>query len=308
MTSLSMRCEKVTGRAALTIRKLAVAASARNSLQRWPVKIIAMIAGVAVASGCTDTSDAPGEVDCGGIAYRPHVRTRQLAELPNVKADIELQMNNIDRDPIRARMRTLRAKVHFGEAISAFFLPLHDDDDDIDFCPELASTRGAVGGVDVPRTSSGGWVCRGVGGPLCLAPRFELELPADLHPSDAALALSDPSSTLTVPLGDALVERTATPVGISDWTFHANQALTFTWSPASDLAKLPDTLVALQAMVGDSFALTSGFIRGADTIGFTLPDYNNHGTFGIRLRGLVQQPSFQISISQVVVHDATIVP
>jgi hypothetical protein len=140
-------------------------------------------------------------------------------------------------------------------------------------------------------------------------------IPDELRRPGVQLVLADSSRTITVELGDVFVNRTAEPVGAPDWRFQAGEAVTLTWSPASDLAWAHPVIRLLGPwhlwtdLNEDVFKITD-VTRGSDTITFTLPDLGAEGpmivAFGRDTQFDCDGVKCSLSNTQRVVHEAVV--
>lgn len=161
-------------------------------------------------------------------------------------------------------------------------------DDGTAGCAQLdESFTATLGGVELPIRERGHW--SPLEGYRCMPPSVGLgTIPEELRRQGVQLVLADSSRTITVDLGDVFVPRTAEPIGAPDWRFQSGEAVTFTWTPATDLAWAHPVVRLLGPwhfwtdLNEDVFRITD-VTRGSNTISFTLPDVTAEGPMVVEL-------------------------
>jgi hypothetical protein len=259
-------------------------------------------------SACTDDSAALKPDKCEGLSYTPNVRTVLLSQFPDTPVAVELQLGSLVADYADREGRSMTVTIRYTDTeFQGAPVPLHDGMDA--YCPELDSSFAVTfDGNRVGGQVHGGWACR-LGGAVCAYPGVTVPISIDDHTPDSVLTVSDRSRSITIPLGDVLLERSIAPVGQVDWTFHAKQQATFTWSPNADLATamgVPRAGFYLLPgnYVSDGLAVSTAT---ADSIVVTMPD-TSAGTLGISLTSSEINGDAVVTTSQVAFHDVSIVP
>ena len=246
-----------------------------------------------------DDGGPPTEEGCEGTPYRPWVETVSFADLPLLRPDVQTLL-----------IPDVSLTMLFGDRFFAG-KPAPLSNGEHAYCPVLedeftATLDGTAGSI-----SRGGWTCAGPSGMACAAPRVEFD--NAVRTPDAQIVLTDSKQSLTLPLGDALVQRTMERLDQPDWTLQVGQPVSIRWSPAPDLAdlrvKVGYTLANVTPSAGwgiDAAAIT---ITG-DTINFTVPDDDRMGpgTLTVSVEGIRALATHTIQLSPRVDQDATYVP
>jgi hypothetical protein len=242
----------------------------------------------------------PALETCAGLDYVPNVQSRPLSLFPMLSPSVDVSMGNL-QSVTPDRRGTVELGLAWGtEAAHGLRIPLRDGDEAS--CPVLATSFSArIGGLGPAEIFEGGWGCIPVGGPACAVPKLVFSIPPDLHDAPVDLVFGDSSLSQTVPLGDALVERSATPAS-GTWAFSRGQAISLDWIPASDLTRLAVTKIEFYTGTTYQFGIESAITRTADSIDFQLPDRTFTGTITISLSGSIDG----VSLSQAVSHDIII--
>jgi len=280
---------------------------ARSGVMLAMARLAALLC-VVPGVGCSSSVEA---FDCAGIDYHRDVRVVELADLPDVRLDVQYSASN----SFGARKSRLEVIVYYGEQVtiggrSGLAAPLHAGNA---YCAGVDDgITATLNGVELSNEQPGDWVCIGPAGAVCAVPRFAIDNPS-VAP-DAELVLEDRSRSITIALGNLLLDRTATPVGGGDWSFHPNQTVTVRWSPATDFITLPMGGVTFYEAcpdcdLGREVFSTPDLTRTQDTLAFTLPDRSVNGKLAIGLSAFkVEHRAYRITMSQTFVHDATIGP
>jgi len=108
---------------------------------------------------------------------------------------------------------------------------------------------------------------------LCSGPMVDITVTPELRASVSQIELADDSKTIVIDLGDALVERTVTRVGGTQWSFHVGDQVTVQWAPASDVGTFAP-LISYTAPTSDfaAWRIDRGSITASgDQLTFTIP-------------------------------------
>jgi len=271
-----------------------------------------------IAAACTSTAigcgSGPETFECSGAVVERDVRPLPLADLPDLRVSVHYSAVHGAR--LIANGRALGFQVGFGQRVGNLTQvsgPLSDHGDR--YCPlPDPSFKVTLDGTEPFMISPGDWACLGVPGAGCGYTRAEIADP-DVVP-DAQLVLEDRSQTISVPLGDALLERSVMLVGGTDWTFRPRQVVTVRWSPASDLAAgvAPEVSFDENCTEADctspfrAFTVDQVVQRGDDTFELTLPDVSNTGMLVFELGSASDRGVYALSKQHAVYHTAKIAP
>jgi hypothetical protein len=257
---------------------------------------------------CADDAPPPPQAECAGEHYTPNVRPILLSQFPDRPFAIHVALGSLETSYTHRQDRQIEIVFEYTDSLFSLNpVPLHDGD--ISYCPEFDSSFSAsMDGIEVWSTA-GGWSCSGPGGAVCTFPHVTLPISSDDHTPNAVLTISDRSRTISVALGDSLLERTAA-AGQPDLTLHANAQAMFAWSPSVDLdlyTGTPSGAFFIEA--GDAHGLQiDNVTRTADGLVATLPDRVGAGTIGLELNRTEDYPMYSVTTSQVAFHDVSIVP
>lgn len=240
------------------------------------------------AAGCTDDErdDEP-----------PQPHPMRLAELPELDIRIGYEHSPSADAPV-------------------LWIRIDYEDEGLLVCPQLhASFAARLAAVDVPITERGS-LRPMTGDYRCWKPVLELTISSELRTPNPQLVLGDDSFSLTIPLGDLLLPRSAVPAGSTGWSFRAGQVVTLEWSPATDLAVLPTTRATFRTTPSGApaFELQEQITRQLTTLSFTVPEVIGQGTLVLELlddryrAGSCGDHCRFDRVSQRVSHEATIVP
>jgi hypothetical protein len=254
------------------------------------------LAAVSAVCGCSDEPT----ITCNDRSITAYTHTFDADDFPYAGGTPGIDLDMTDGDAPAPR------------TLAVVFEPARDPfaDGDHSACPVLDDdVTASIEALTAMPGEAGGWQCH-ADTVICARTTLTMAISAGSRDPDATVNVIDRTGTRSIPLGDALVERTLAPVGVADWTFHANQKVTFRWTPASDLAVLTDVLVAyLRRPDGTSIPIAGCTVSGPGTIACKIPAGDTgDGMFAIDLTGHVDQPAAQFQIHRVVQHAGKIVP
>lgn len=244
--------------------------------------------------GCGE--HAPAANECGGMSYVPWVRETGFDQFPGLRPSIR-----VTTEPGKTMVS---GQLFFSMQLFGLSVPIRDDD--THYCPQQdADVTAAVGMFSTFLTVTS-WSCTPMrDGALCRVPEFALVLAQDYRPTEAALVLADDSTSLTYSLGDALVERTISLVGQSEWTFTANQPFSIAWSPATQMGGLRAVFVAA---AGGTEHVGSASRNSDGTIAITIPDATGDGTLAVTMTTPLPYADYTLTLTSTAAHAATFVP
>jgi hypothetical protein len=275
------------------------------------VASLASLSCVALGAGC---SSSPETFYCAGYDHPYNLRAVGLADLPDLRPEVQYFGSNAPG----AKRHDVRVIAYYGERVAiggrpGLVAPLGAGSSR--YCAEAdPSIIATFNGVELSTEQTGDWACPGPVGGLCSVPRFALD-DAAVAP-DADLVLEDGSRSISIGLGDILLDRTATLVGGGDWTFRPGQTVTVRWSPATDFTTLPDTAVSFnEACDGCDHPRevfrTTDLTRTEDMLAFTVPEESvtATGNLAISLSTIgVEHRLYTLTMSQRFIREAMIAP
>ncbi|NVB82876.1 MAG: hypothetical protein HOV81_31150 [Kofleriaceae bacterium] len=259
-----------------------------------------VVVGV-LAAGCAEPS-VPTE-ECGGVEYAPLTGQHLLDEFVLLRPRLVVKTTSRDDQitslEVSAALWYGDLPIHGTPAVrgaNGYECPLLDDS----FSATLDRLHARV-------THPGGWWCLGTGGSVCSPPAIAFDYAIGREITDPTIVISDASTTIAIPGGNAFAPRTVSPLDPADWALHANQTVIVAWAPESDLDDVDYADVGFTPTVsGTSFGIPSHVV--GNSIELSIPDKTGEGLLEIAVVNSTDTNDYGLVRHMTVQQPVTITP